>query len=123
MDAPNRLIDIKGRDLAGFTLEHARALGGSNRMPLMRYVAIAKTKQMVVCLDTALLEQVAQRVQPEPEFRPFFEALVHVESNSAYWLNYEEPFASGRLHILTREEYERLVASEPEPFIWCSPTG
>jgi hypothetical protein len=119
-NAPKILKDILGQDLAGYRLEHAVGLSSSREMPALTFVSVVGTSEMLVFTDRDLADEVAKHVTPEPSERPFVEVLIHSESRSAYWINHHEPFAARPMQLVTREDFDKLLAVNPKPFTWSS---
>jgi len=116
MNAPKVLNDIIGQDMAGFTLAHARGIAMSS--DFAHPVVMTETQQPIVSSDEELLELVASHIsEPHAHGRPKVDIIVHVESSTAYKIDDGEPFAGTRMHLLTRDEYERLKDT-PGVFSW-----
>lgn len=117
----SKLEDLLNQDLSGYSIRYAFVLLQSAGWPALIRGVIAKTGETVLCVDEELAKDVAKLIEGHEAQTYKLEVLYHEASSGAYIIAERQQLSERNRHVLTREEFDRLVAENPKAFVWGDP--
>lgn len=116
MGKPQKLGDLKGKDLAGYQFATAYLLKIDHGLMGFHPALVSESDEPVVCLTKKLLKEVWKRL-PRRKAKV---VEITILTNSILCFHIDDGIHPDRkpLPILTEEDFERLTQGT-EPFVWA----
>lgn len=116
---PEKFCDLIGCEFVGFRITEAYWLKSDTvAMSGVFPAIVAETHEMIICLDTALLEKIARLLPQKRHSQEKMMALVNEEENYGFGIANGISLESRSFRMFSEEDFIRYTRL-PNQFIWA----